>query len=118
MLLTDIETKLKELDPNVYYGMVDESQAETVWNYIVFNRTAVLYSGNKTSASDRFDVHIIRENYIPEGFDTEVINKLCEISGVRLANTEPTFNYVQKPSTNVVVEMLTISFVKARKSNV
>lgn len=115
MILIDIEAKLKELDPNVYYGMVDESRKETVWDYIVFNRTKVSHSSNKTAASDHFDVHIIRENYVPEGLDTKVIESLCSLPGVRLANADCTFNYVQKPSTNIVVEMLSISFVRARK---
>lgn len=114
MLLIDVESKLKEIDPNIYYGMVDESVRETVWNYIVFNRSTITHSANKTAATDRFDVHIIRENYVPEGMDTEVIDKLCSIPGVRIAG-DCVFSYVQKPNTNIVVEMLTIPFVRARK---
>lgn len=116
MILEDIEAKLREIDPNVYYGMVDDSQNETAWNYIVFNRTGITHSANKTGATDRFDVHIIRENYVPEGVDTEVVDALCSIPGVRLAGDSCTFNYVQKPNTNIVVEMLTIPFVRARKA--
>ena len=116
MILTDIEAKLKEIDPNVYYGMVDESRAETVWDYIVFNRTAIRHSTNKTSSSDRFSVHVIRENYIQDGLEDEVIEKLCELPGVRLTYEDTTFNYVQKPNTNIVVEMMTISFLRARKN--
>ena len=118
MILTDIEAKLKELDENVYYGMVDESQSEMKWNYTVFNRRIVRPSANKTAASDYFDVHIIRENYIPEGLDTEYITQLCKLPGVRLAGEDCQFNYAQKPKTNIVVEMLTIPFVRARKANV
>ena len=94
MILSDIEAKLREIDPSVYYGMVDESRKETLWNYIVFNR---------------------RENYVPEGIDAEVIEKLTSLPGVRLAGTDCTFNYVQKPNTNIIVEMLSIPFVRARK---
>lgn len=116
MILADIEAKLKELDPNVYYGMVDESVKITVWDYIVFNRTSITHSTNKTAATDRFDVHVIRENYVPEGFDMAVIEALCSLPGVRLAGSECSFAYVQKPNTNIVVEMLTIPFVRARKN--
>lgn len=116
MLLKEIEEKLHELDPNVYYGIVDESRKETVWDYIVFNRTTVKHSTNKTADSDYFDVHIIRENYIPEGFDREVIDKITSLNGVRLASADSPFQYVQKPNTNTVVEVLTISFVRARKN--
>lgn len=116
MFLADIEAKLKEIDPNVYYGMVDESMKETVWDYIVFNRTNIRPSSNRTSAADRFDVHIIRENFIPEETDEAVIAKLQELPGVRLAGEDCEFTYVQKPNTNIVVEMLTIPFVRARKA--
>jgi len=115
LILTDIEAKLKEIDPNVYYGLVDERQAETVWNYIVFNRTNIKHSSNKTAATDCFDVHIIRENYIPDGLEDDLIAKLCDLPGVRLAGADTAFNYVQKPNTNVVVEMMTVSFVRGRK---
>lgn len=115
MILSDIEAKLREIDPSVYYGMVDESRKETLWNYIVFNRSTITHSANKTSATDHFEVHIIRENYVPEGIDVEVIEKLTSLPGVKLAGTDCTFNYVQKPNTNIIVEMLSIPFVRARK---
>lgn len=117
MILTDIEAKLREIDPNVYYGMVDESRKTTVWDYIVFNRSTISRSGNKTAATDRFDVHIIRENYVPDGMDTEVIKALSTIPGVRIAGSDCTFTYVQKPNTNIIVEMLTIPFVRARTAD-
>lgn len=115
MILTDIEEKLKELDPNVYYGAVDESQRELVWDYIVFNRTTIKHSTNHTSNSDFFDVHVIRENYIPDGLEDTVVDKLNVLPGVRLAGTDSEFDYVVKPNTNIVVEMMTIHFVRARK---
>ena len=118
MLLREIEAKLQDLDPNVYYGAAWKHEAEAIWDYIVFSRKVVKHSTNKTSDSDYFDVTIVRENYIPEGFDTEVINKVCELAGVRLAGNDSEFDYGRKPNTNTVVEMLTISFVRARKASV
>lgn len=115
MILTDIEEKLHEIDDFVYYGMADDSRKETAWNYTVFNRSTIKRNANKTSASDYFDVHIIRENYVPDGMDEVVIEKLCSLAGVRLSGEDCSFAYVQKPSTNIVVEMLTIHFVRARK---
>lgn len=117
MILEQIETKLKELDPNVYYGAAWKHKAETVWDYIVFNRKILKHSANKTSGSDYFEVTIIRENYIPEGFETEVINKVTELAGMRLADVDGTYEYMQKPNTTVVVEALTLTFVRARKAN-
>lgn len=114
MFLTDIEAVLQAVDPHVDYGMADKEHMETVWNYIVFNRTGVNYSASKTGASDKFDVHIIRENYVPEGLDEEIVTKLCELPGVRISG-DAEINYAQKPGTNIVIEILTIHFVRARK---
>ena len=115
MILEEIKAKLEEIDTNVFYGMVDDSMRETLWNYIVFNRVRLSANANKTGFSDYYSVHIIRENWIPEGLDTEVINKMLEIDGMRLAGNEGTYNYILKPNTNTVVEMLSLDFVKARK---
>lgn len=115
MLLNDVKTKLEEIDPIVCYGTVDPKLREMVWDYIVFNRVTLSSSSNKTSYSDKFDVHIVREEFIPEGLDLEVINKMLEIPGVRLASSDGEYNYTRKNDTGHVVEMLTLHFVRARK---
>jgi hypothetical protein len=115
LILEEIEAKLQEIDENVFYGMVDDKMREMAWNYIVFNRTGVKYSANKTAASDSFDVHIIRENFVPDGVESEVVQKLCSLSGMRVSG-DAVFNYMMKPNTNTVVEALTLSFVRARKA--
>lgn len=118
MILEDIEKKLKEVDPEVHYGMVtyDEETAKSkAWNYIVFNRKVMKSTTNKTGYNDHYEVNIIRENYIDDGLCETVINKMCEISGMRLASTDCQYNYAMKPNTNKVVEILTIEFVHARK---
>lgn len=115
MILNDIKEKLLEVDPIVFYGMVDNSIRETVWNYTVFERKRIAINTNKNSFSYYFTVHIIRENFIPEGIDRTVISKVCEIPGMRVADNDPVFTYVAKPNTNVVVEMLSIDFVRPMK---
>lgn len=119
MILDEIKNKLKEVDPVVFYGMADDvdeyGNKITDLNYIVFMRKALSVGANRTSYSDRFTVAIIREDYIPEGLDIDVIDKMCEIAGMKLASPDCQYNYTQKPSTNKVVEILTIEFVKARK---
>lgn len=115
MILEEIKTKLEEIDSRVYYGMVDNSVWDTNWDYIVFNRATLSSNANRTAYSDYFDVHIIRENFVPEGIDLEVIGKMLEINGMRLASSDGTYTYDRKPHTNVVVEMLTLHFVRARK---
>ena len=110
MILNDIKDKLLELDNHVYYGMVDDEIREMVWDYIVFERNRISFNQNKSGASHYFTVHVIRENFVPVGFEMTVKDKMCEIPGVRISG-DPTFEYVPKPNTNVVVEMLSIEFV-------
>ena len=115
MILNAIRDKLLEIDSRVYYGMVDRSVREEVWDYIVFNRKPTKVSENKTGYSYFFTVNVIRENFVPEGLDLTVISKMLEIPGMRLAGTDFQYTYVEKPNTNAVVEMLSIDFVKAVK---
>lgn len=115
MLLEDIQSKLEEVDSLVFYGMADEERIKDDWNYIVFMRKVLSVSDTKNGYSDRFTVAIIRENFIPEGTDMQVIDKMLEISGMRLASSDCPYSYIKKPNTNVVVELLTMEFVKARK---
>ena len=114
MILNEIKDKLHEIDPNVFYGMVDSRMREDVWDYTVFNRERMTPSPNRTGYSYYFSVHVVREDFIPDGFEKIVIDKMLEIDGMRLAG-EGTYDYVPKPSTNAVVEMFSVSFVKAVK---
>lgn len=116
MILDVIKNKLEEIDSRVYYGAVSNSAQETEWNYIVFNRKPTKINQNKSGYSYYFSVNIVRENFVPEGLDTEVISKMTSIPGMRLADTDMEYTYIVKPNTNTVVEMLSIDFVKAVKA--
>lgn len=115
MILNKIKEKLLEIDPNVYYGMVDDGIRELRWDYIVFDRRRIRPSENKTGYSCIYSVHIVRESFVPEGLEIEVINKMLSIPGMRLAGSDLTFDYVAKPNTNETVEMISIEFVKAMR---
>ena len=115
MILNELREKLQELDQNVFYGTVSTRMKEALWNYIVFNRAKLRVSQNRTGYSDYYDVHIVREDYIPEGLDKEVIDKVLEIDGMRLASEDGAYTYVRKDNTDNVVEMLSLKFVRARK---
>lgn len=118
MILNDIKNKLLEVDPVVFYGCVDE-ESDTIkadlWNYIVFNRSKLRTDTSKTSYVDVFEVHIVREEYIPDGIDNEVITKLRSIPGVKFSGEDGVYNYTKKNNTNLVVEMLTLTFTRGRK---
>lgn len=115
MILAEIKEKLLEIDPVVFYGAVNPNEVETVWDYIVFERKVTKPSVNKTGYSHYFTVHIIRENFVPEDLYLRVIAKVCEIPGMKLSGNDMTYDYTVKPSTDAVVEMLSIDFVRAEK---
>ena len=115
MILDDIKNKLQEIDNNVFYAAVDMSIKDTVWDYIVFERSALTVNANKTGYTEEYTVRIIREEFIPEGLEIEVIDKMLELSGVRLKNGGGTYEYVQKPNTNIVIEMFSVAFVRPKQ---
>lgn len=123
MLLNDIKRELAMIDPLVFYGLVPNSyvdengkkQTIDIWDYTVFNRVKLKNSANKTSYVDAFEVHIVREEYIPEGIDVDVIEKLTALPGVKLGAEDGVYDYTMKPGTNTVVEMLTLTFTRSRK---
>ena len=114
MILNELKDKLLELDNNVFYGMVDQAFNESVWDYIVFARSKMVFNQNKSGCSYYFKVTIVREEFVPQGFELAVKEKVCEIPGVRVSG-DPTFEYYPKPNTNVVLELLTIEFVLPAK---
>ena len=115
MILDDIKNKLKEIDNNVFYGAVDPRMREEVWDYIVFKRKTMSFSESKKANGIYYTVAIIRENFIPEGLEMAVINKMLEINGMRVGGSDGSYEYVPKPNTNNIVEMSTIDFVKPVK---
>lgn len=115
MILDDIQNKLLEVNSKVYYGAVDEKERETVWEYIVFDRQKTSIKENRTGYGDYFSIHYISEEYVPEGTDSAIISKMLEIHGMRLASNDIEYTYTMKPNTNTVVEIMTLSFVRARK---
>lgn len=115
MILNEIKKKLEEIDPNIFYGAVDKKMQKEIWDYIVFNRTVLKSNKDKTGYTDGYVVHIVREEWIPEGLAEEVIEKMTEIKGMRLSGSDSEYTYMVKPKTDAVVEMLSIEFAKARK---
>ena len=114
-MLNEIEEALKELDNHVYYGMSTHDES-CDWNYIVFNRKKMKPSSkNLLGFTDYYSITIVRENYIPEDFELKVIEEIEKNTKLKIADNEYMYNYLIKPNTNTVVELLTIDFVKAKK---
>lgn len=119
-MLDEIKNVLTALADNkdypmegVYYGICT-AQELPKWNYFVFNRTKVESSHH--SYTWVYEVHIIHENYIMEDYDLTVVKALKEaIPGLSLYD-DATYDYVQKGNTDIVVEICTLAFKKARKA--
>lgn len=114
MILNEIKEKLKAIDNNIFFGAVDNFVNETLWNYIVFNREELNFSENKTSYTTVYSVHIVRENFIPEDLEREVISVLKTIPGLRMGKSG-SYTYCTKPGTRNVVEMFSMEFTIPEK---
>lgn len=116
MILEKIKNKLQEIDPYVFYGMADKEEMKSKpWNYTVFDRSTMRISSSKTGYTDVYSVHLIRENFIPEELPIAVIEKMEEIEGIKVASSDATYEYIEKPNTNKVVEICSIDFTKPKK---
>lgn len=114
-MLETIESKLKELEYPVFYGIAESIQDGYLWNYIVFSRESTSRSQTNKGYSDYFHVAIVHENYIPVGLVEKVVDKLESIPGMRLAQSDVQYEYTRKDSTNAVVELAVMTFVCPRK---
>lgn len=110
-MLRKIMEALKEEGLPVYYGRVPQGEEIPTWNYYVFNRSRTAKSGG-VNYKQYVQVHIICEDVVPEGKEMEIIKRLEEIPGVKLADDDIVFDYALKGNTDMVVEMATITFVK------
>lgn len=103
----------------VWYGACQVEKLEH-WNYFVFNRLKTTKNNNsKVDYQTFYQVHIVHEDYIPEGYVQTVIEALeaQDASGTKLkpTNDDVTYNYTFKGNTNMVVEIATITFYHPEK---
>lgn len=114
-ILGDIQKALESFGLPVWYGRTFSKEKDK-WDYFVFNRTTINKSGSsKVDFNYNYQIHIIMEDYIPEGFEMAVINAITSKTKLKLSATPMQFNYVTKNNTDMVVEMLTIEFTKPFK---
>lgn len=114
-ILGQIQDTLETFELPVWYGRTFSKEKDK-WNYFVFNRKELDRSGkSRIDFNYYYQVHIIMEDYIPEGFEQEVIKKITENTKLKLVDQPMQFNYVTKNNTDTVVEMLTLEFTKTFK---
>ena len=114
-MLQAIEQALREIQEPVFYGSADDVGNASLWNYIVFFRDRRARNQNNTGFTDYFTVAIVHENWVLDEMIDAVIDKLEALPGMRLANSDVSFDYTRKPGTNAVIEVATLTFSRARK---
>ena len=110
-ILEQIESALSVFEYPVFYGKTFIGSNER-FDYFVFNRQRIEHTGKtQNDFSYYYQVHIIMEDYIPESFEVEVIKAILNNTKLKLANNAMTYQYTTKGGTDIVVELLTITFV-------
>lgn len=103
----------------VYYGACREKKLD-LWNYFVFNRKKTTKDNTgRVDFQTFYQVHIVHEDYIPEGYVQTVIDALSaqDESGTKLKATKDDieYNYTFKGTSNMVVEIATITLLHPEK---
>lgn len=114
-MLTEIKESLEALGLPVFYGRAGSLSGDDLWNYLVFFRSTLAPSTNKTGITDTYTVAIVQEEYIDDDLVYKVIDSMCSLPGMRLASGDMPYNYTTKPNTQVVIEVLTLDFVCPKK---
>lgn len=124
MILDDIKSALNTLAADeeapftggVFYGICTKPALDE-WNYFVFNR-APIHNSNDSRYTETFQVHVVHENYIAEDYVYTVIEALKEAVPGLSVDGDIEYSYTVKNETQLVVEIATIPFKKARKVNI
>ncbi len=104
--LEKIKKKLEELNIKVYYGSAEKSSKD-LKEYIVFGRDKIKLNDSKMSTTDYYDVVIVVEGWIAEGFVDEVIEALSEI-GIKKSKEDIDFKYLVR--NDISYEIASVKF--------
>ncbi len=97
-----------------YYGNATPANTDP-WDYYVFRRSNLKKASNGVDFVRHYAVAIVKENYIPEGHEFEIIDAIRKATKMRLANVDITYSYVYKGQTDLVVEVALITFAEPLK---
>ena len=106
-----------ERPDRLYYGVAAKLPKDAPWDYTVFSRDGVAPKASLTGFTHLYIVAVVREGYVPEGLDLEIIEAMEKIPGMKLnraASIE--YLYTVKPGTQDTVEEMVLHFAKAVKS--
>ena len=83
----------------------------------MFNRKKMDKASNRVDYQTFYQVHVVHEDYIPEGYIQKVIETLEAQKDAKLkATADPVeYNYTFKNNTDMVVEIATITLFHPEK---
>ena len=114
-LLDDIKAALSTVDEHVYYGTGIEHPKQLPWDYLVFSRDVLRRKQNRSGYAWVINVVVVREEYIPDCLEEQVIAAMETIPGVRMLEEDHEYSYGVKPKTNNTIEMTVLKFSYSRK---
>ena len=113
-ILTATKNTLEELARSAeipmegaYYGACRDKNLKE-WNYFVFNRKKTDKASNRVDYQTFYQVHVVHEDYIPEGYIHKVQKQKATADPVE-------YNYTFKNNTDMVVEIATITLFHPEK---
>lgn len=113
-ILDAIKYALEPLGYPIYYGTAAGISKSQPWDYIVFGRENATGNNNNTSLTHHYTVAVIHEDYVPEDTIKDVLDAMLAIPGMRWAG-EIVFDYMAKPGTTDVVELMVVRFDRPQK---
>lgn len=112
MSMLDTIRETLETFGDTHYGRADVETTET-WDYFVFRRVNLKKKGSGGTDYNRYyQVAIVRENYIPENYEFEIIKAICTATRMRLADVDVLYDYTFKGATDLIVEVALITFTE------
>lgn len=112
--LDAINDALSVLGYPIHYGTAANIDKSQPWNYLVFSRDNISGNTNLSSYDTRYAVAVIHEDFVPEEDFRHVVAAMTSIPGMRFSG-EAQFDYMAKPGTTNVVELMVVRFNKPEK---
>ena len=108
-----IKEALKDVMPNVYYG-AGRFQGRRNWDCIVFGKRKTRKTDSGSGNTRRWFVAIVKEEYVPEELEKQVIKQTKDLRFKEAENTDTLYDYVEKAG-ECTVEICTMEFYKTEK---
>ena len=101
----------------VYYGMCIEKKLEQ-WNFFTFRRLSAGLTNSQRSTVDRYEICIVHDDYIPEGYHLTVADTV--LSALPGASRDSDFEFATalKTDSAALVEICRFEIKKTSKVKV